>query len=260
MAQVGVPNAALRRARAELTLGQAEFAAAINEAGADAGDELRCDVRLVAKWEAGEVRWPLGRYRRALEAVTGESCARLGFQPPDGHTPQAPRVAALTVDFTHDVEDPVQRRVFLAATAALATSAACPVTPTDGPRVIAAYVQDAARTLDQLTDIEEKFGSGNLLPLVEQQAAELANLVDAGADTAALHSVAAWAHMLAGWTNYDTGNQGRARYLYKDALYLAQSRPDGRDRGFDRRASAYWQAVLGPAERAAAHAGGPARG
>ncbi|MCX9190444.1 hypothetical protein C3Y87_03230 [Carbonactinospora thermoautotrophica] len=123
------PNDVLRGVRESLNLGQGEFAAAINRAGEAAGDELRCDIRLVAKWEAGEVQWPQGRYRRALEAVTGMPCTALGFRP---HPPRSTRrgtssptsspspAGAFTVDSTRDLEDPVQRREFLAGALAMA--------------------------------------------------------------------------------------------------------------------------------------------
>src|SRR4051812_8494113 len=77
------PNSALRRARLALGCGQAELADQINRAGRAAGVELRCDARLVAKWEAGTVTWPQPRYRRSLEKVLGTPCVLLGFvQPP----------------------------------------------------------------------------------------------------------------------------------------------------------------------------------
>jgi transcriptional regulator with XRE-family HTH domain len=40
------------------------------------------DVRLIAKWERGEVRWPSAAYRAALRAVIDvASDAELGFRP-----------------------------------------------------------------------------------------------------------------------------------------------------------------------------------
>ncbi|KWX01882.1 hypothetical protein LI90_2915 [Carbonactinospora thermoautotrophica] len=219
------PNDVLRGVRESLNLGQGEFAAAINRAGEAAGDELRCDIRLVARWEAGEVQWPQGRYRRALEAVTGMPCTALGFRP---HPPRSTRrgtvsprsVGAFTVESTRDLEDPVQRREFLAG--ALAMAAPTPLSPGDGKRAVNAYVEDAERTLTQLQDLERKFGAGYLVRLAEAQADELVRLLDAGMDSPGLQSVAASAHTLAGLMQFDAGNQGRARYLYKEALYLAQ--------------------------------------
>ncbi|MCX9191613.1 hypothetical protein C3Y87_09335 [Carbonactinospora thermoautotrophica] len=219
------PNDVLRGVRESLNLGQGEFAAAINRAGEAAGDELRCDIRLVARWEAGEVQWPQGRYRRALEAVTGMPCTALGFRP---HPPRSTRrgtvsprsVGAPTVESTRDLEDPVQRREFLAG--ALAMAAPTPLSPGDGKRAVDAYVEDAERTLTQLRDLERKFGAGQLVRLAEAQADELVRLLDAGMDSPGLRSVAASAHALAGVMQYDAGNQNRARHLYKEALYLAQ--------------------------------------
>ncbi|KWX06559.1 hypothetical protein TR74_21640 [Carbonactinospora thermoautotrophica] len=211
--------------RESLNMGQGEFAAAINRAGEAAGDELRCDVRLVAKWEAGDVQWPQGRYRRALEAVTGMPCTALGFRP---HPPRSTRrrtvsprpVGAPTVDSTRDLEDPVQRREFLAG--ALAMAAPTPLSPGDGKKAVNAYVEDAERTLAQLQGLMRKFGAGQLVVLAEAQLKELTGQLEVGVDTPGLQSAAAWSYVLAGVMQFDIGNQSRARYLYKEALFLAQ--------------------------------------
>jgi hypothetical protein len=205
-----------------MNLGQAELARAVNDAGRVAGDTLRCDARQVAKWESGSVSWPQARYRRALEAVTGLPCTALGFC-------QNSRLANEmgTVATTPDVEiDPVRRRDFLTVTTALATSVNLPeiepLSKGDRPRAVERYLSETSQTLAQLDSLEKKFGSGTLLPLVEQQVSELTDLLDSNIEHLGVVSLAASAHELAAWMNYDAGDHGRARYLYREALYLAQ--------------------------------------
>jgi transcriptional regulator with XRE-family HTH domain len=41
--------------------------------------DFACDVRMVRRWESGNVLWPSDRYRPLLEDVFGRSCEALGF-------------------------------------------------------------------------------------------------------------------------------------------------------------------------------------
>ena len=73
------PNMALRQARLALRLSQDEMAVAIRDAGQRLGTPNGCSKRLVQRWEAGEVALPRAVYIRALEYVTGQPVASLGF-------------------------------------------------------------------------------------------------------------------------------------------------------------------------------------
>jgi transcriptional regulator with XRE-family HTH domain len=76
------PNATLRAVRISLMLSQDDFARALREAGARAGDPLDASKRLVQRWESGSITVPSPRYARALEAVTGMPIDSLGFIAP----------------------------------------------------------------------------------------------------------------------------------------------------------------------------------
>jgi hypothetical protein len=76
------PNLILRRIReVERRETREEFAAAVVIAGSQLGDDhLRCDARLVARREDGDVACPRPAYQRALEALTGRPFTELGFR------------------------------------------------------------------------------------------------------------------------------------------------------------------------------------
>lgn len=73
------PNTTLRAVRISMMLSQDDFAKALREAGARAGDPLEASKRLVQRWEAGSITVPSPRYVRALESVTGMPIDSLGF-------------------------------------------------------------------------------------------------------------------------------------------------------------------------------------
>lgn len=70
----------------KLGLSQSEFAQVLQEAAHSLGyTDLRCDKRLVQKWESGENRLPIPAYVEALELATGVSIETLctPIPPPD---------------------------------------------------------------------------------------------------------------------------------------------------------------------------------
>lgn len=83
-----------------LLLSQDEFARAIRDAGARAGQRNDASKRLVQRWEAGTTGAPRPLYARALESVTGLPIESLGFAA------QVP-VARVSDDGRggHDLED-----------------------------------------------------------------------------------------------------------------------------------------------------------
>ncbi len=224
MGVTDAPNEALRSARATLNLGQAELAQAINGAGASIGGELRCDVRQIAKWEAGEVRWPQARYRRALEGILGVPCQMLGFQEPPS---RRPRPVGSPADPVAE-EDDVRRRQFLTNAVTLAATAS--LTPLfrfdKADEASAQYVETTEHTLGELQSLERKFGSGLLLPLIDHQIHNVEDRLRAGDDSTGVKSVAAWAFMLGGWMHFDANKYDRANQLCKEALYYAQMAGD----------------------------------
>ncbi|NNJ08098.1 XRE family transcriptional regulator [Streptomyces sp. PKU-MA01144] len=76
---MATPNSALRAVRLGLLMSQDDFARAVREAGARAGQPNDANKRLVQRWEAGTTTAPRPVYARALESVTGLPIQSLGF-------------------------------------------------------------------------------------------------------------------------------------------------------------------------------------
>ena len=72
-------NAAFREARIRARLSQTELARRIRETGFSTGAANGCSVRMVQRWESGEIRRPRPNYLLALESVLGEPAENLGF-------------------------------------------------------------------------------------------------------------------------------------------------------------------------------------
>jgi transcriptional regulator with XRE-family HTH domain len=72
-------NVAFREARIRARLSQTELARRIRETGFSTGTANGCSVRMVQRWESGEIRRPRPNYLLALESVLGEPAENLGF-------------------------------------------------------------------------------------------------------------------------------------------------------------------------------------
>ncbi|MFE0464094.1 multiprotein-bridging factor 1 family protein [Kitasatospora sp. NPDC058965] len=80
----------LRTARIEMRLSQQEFADLLERLSRANGEPVECSVRLVRRWENGEVTRPRPVFQRLLEQATGRTLAQLGF----ADTPPAPAAPA----------------------------------------------------------------------------------------------------------------------------------------------------------------------
>jgi transcriptional regulator with XRE-family HTH domain len=104
------PNTALRSVRQSLRLSQEELARAVRNAGQRSGEPNGATKRLIQRWEAGEVASPRGVYLRALELVTGQTAAALGFTPADEKYGIDRAAAVAEVAWTEPVPDPRAER------------------------------------------------------------------------------------------------------------------------------------------------------
>jgi transcriptional regulator with XRE-family HTH domain len=74
------PNSVLTYLREMHGWTQQEFADRVTAAAIAHGDrQTLCDVRMVRRWESGEVSWPQDRYRALIESVFSRPIADLGF-------------------------------------------------------------------------------------------------------------------------------------------------------------------------------------
>jgi hypothetical protein len=75
-----IPNPVLPSLRMQWQYSQQDLADRLTEEAAKQGDsQTVCDVRMVRRWENGDVIWPQEKYRVLLEKVFGKSASELGF-------------------------------------------------------------------------------------------------------------------------------------------------------------------------------------
>ncbi|WP_256961677.1 helix-turn-helix transcriptional regulator [Streptomyces sp. NRRL B-24572] len=203
-------NAVLKQRMADLGLTQEELAGRMNAALLEiTGRPGDVSDRTVRNLVNGATRRPIGRTRKALEAVFRCSLKDLGFECPS--TPAPP-------------EGPVERRQFITAGTALALSSAAPAL--SAPRRIG--VSDIERLHHRFADVvanDHRHG-GQLV--IERKAAALADealaLQDSGsasqrirkqvfASAAAFRSSAMWAAIDGRRFEDATGHMGVAQQL-----------------------------------------------
>jgi transcriptional regulator with XRE-family HTH domain len=137
-------NEVLRAAMREAGFTQEELANALNETLITAGHEGAVSDRTVRNWLTGKSRWPRTKQRGALAGVLGRPAEELGFIPP-GTTE----------------DNPLQRRTFIAGTAATLATAA--TRSQARPSVGLADVQALREELSALWERDDQTGGGESL-------------------------------------------------------------------------------------------------
>ncbi|MFC4035750.1 hypothetical protein ACFO3J_30395 [Streptomyces polygonati] len=140
-------NQALTRALSEAGMTQAGLAEVVNDYLRAGGHEGTVSDRTVRHWLTGKTGWPHTRQREALRAVFGCTAAELGFAP------------AGTGDPAEELEQPVRRRDFLAASTATTAAIVAPLAATG--RSTAVGTSDVIRLrngLDDLTQLDQVRG------------------------------------------------------------------------------------------------------
>jgi hypothetical protein len=195
---------------AEMGFTQVELAESLNAWLREHGEEGTISDRLVRYWVAGKTRRPWKRTRLALEAVFGCSLEELGFVPPAQASP------------TRTAEQPVNRRSFLSATTATATSPLMGAAP---PSVGFSELEHVRRKLDALNALDQEQGGHDQLERAALNAAAEALSLQQGTATQAmrrrLFSLAADLTATAAWTALDARNFARARQHLDSALVMA---------------------------------------
>jgi len=112
---VKIANAVLRAIREdERRQSRDEFARDLVAKGAELGESVACDGRLIARWEDGDVRSPRPVYRRLLSAVTGRPFDQLGFPRPHARGSEPPPVSGTAdPDFPSSVREGLDTAVRL---------------------------------------------------------------------------------------------------------------------------------------------------
>jgi tetratricopeptide (TPR) repeat protein len=196
-----------------------ELADEVNKAIRDFTGKLGTTVeRTVYRWLSCENRWPQARQRRALEAVTGQTMAALGFVP-RGRSATAPEPPP---------EDPsVHRRRFCGAATGTAAAVAVPlIAAASRPsRVGTSDVIRLRDSIDTLTALDAERGGHNALERAALAgAAEALDLQQRSTTQrvrARLYALASDFTATAGWSLIDAGQlDGAGKHLDR-ALTLA---------------------------------------
>jgi hypothetical protein len=241
----GKPNAALGRLLEESGLTETQFARAVNRVAAESGVSVRYDQPSVSQWLNGTIPRAVVRpfVAEALSRRLGRpvTLADVGFPAP----PAAPenrtfaRTVEELVDLVKSDMDPSRRGVLNAGLYSVAlTIPGWPeivgrmeaVRKGRARRIGMADVDAVSAMIDQLSDLDGRFGGGYARPLA---AAFIANTVAPylradGPENVRKAMIAKTALLcyLTGWMTVDEGLHGLAQRYYTKGLQLAGAAED----------------------------------
>ncbi|MFC5640723.1 MULTISPECIES: transcriptional regulator [Kitasatospora] len=245
------PNERLQQLIQEAGCSNAGLARRVNLCGAEHGLDLRYDKTSVARWLRGQQ--PRGQAPAVIAEALGRKLGRgvtveeIGMA--DGKSLSsavglqfAPSLAAALEQICELWRSDVSRRDFLAGTTVAASALVEPsrdwlITPPDpvvaragGTRVGMADVAAIRATTQMLVDLDHRFGSGHVRPVVVHYLNSVVSGFLGGTyreETGRqLFGAVARLTELAGYMAVDTGQPGLAQRYYIQALRLAQAADD----------------------------------
>ncbi|MGV9816375.1 XRE family transcriptional regulator [Streptomyces cellulosae] len=203
---------------AELGLTAAELSDLVNEEiGQFTGRLGETSERTVFRWLSGEVRWPHGRQRLALERVSGRPVTDLGFTP---------RGKSMSTQRSSEEDPEVRRREFVGAAAGVAAAPISVGSPAAAApqRVGTGDVIRLRDSVERLVAVDAVRGGGSLERAAVQGSEEALRLQRGAASQRVrqrLFSLAANFTCRAGWALIDAGRlEGAGQHLDR-ALTLA---------------------------------------
>ncbi|MFJ9829371.1 XRE family transcriptional regulator [Streptomyces sp. NPDC101160] len=203
-------NAALQQHMDELGLTQGELVRKLNDWLVEHGHAGTVSDRTVRYWKTGKTRWPHTRQRAALCALFRRPIEDLGFIRPDAHPSR-----------TTPEQDDVNRRTFMASTAAALTAPAV----ASRTMVGSSDVQTVRRELDRINALDDQRGGNQTLEEAALGAARRALGLQRSAAgqrvRSRLFALASDLTATAAWTALDSRQFGRAEQHLERALTLA---------------------------------------
>jgi hypothetical protein len=245
------PNERLQALIQEAGCSNAGLARRVNMCGAEHGLDLRYDKTSVARWLRGQQ--PRGRAPGIVAEALGRKLGRavtleeIGMA--DGRSLAtgvglhfAPTVLGAIEQVCELWRSDVGRRDFLSGSTVAASALVEPsrdwlitrpdqgVARNGGPRVGSSDVEAIKATTQALTELDHRFGSGHVRPVVVHYLNSVVSGLLAGSYREAvgreLFSAVARLTELAGYMAVDTGQPGLAQRYYIQALRLAQAAGD----------------------------------
>jgi len=245
------PNERLQALIQEAACSNAGLARRVNLCGAEHGLDLRYDKTSVARWLRGQQ--PRGRAPGIIAEALGRKLGRAVSIDEIGMANGknlatgigltfAPTVPAAIEQVCELWRSDVGRRDFLTGSTVAASALVEPsrdwlitrpdqgVARTGGSRVGMSDVEAVKATTQALTDLDHRFGSGHVRPVVVHYLNSVVSGMLAGSYREAvgreLFSAVARLTELAGYMAVDTGQPGLAQRYYIQALRLAQAAGD----------------------------------
>ncbi|MBB5934712.1 transcriptional regulator [Streptomyces zagrosensis] len=245
------PNERLQALIQEAGCSNAGLARRVNMCGAEHGLDLRYDKTSVARWLRGQQ--PRGRAPAIVAEALGRKLGRTVTIDEIGMANGKNLASGVGLQFSPTVlgaieqvcelwRSDVGRRDFLSGSTVAAsalvepsrdwliTSADPQVARTAGARVGAADVAAVAATTEALVELDHRYGSGHVRPVVVHYLNSVVSGLLAGSyrESVGRDLFAAVARLteLAGYMAVDTGQPGLAQRYYIQALRLAQAAGD----------------------------------
>lgn len=245
------PNERLQALIQEAGCSNAGLARRVNMCGVEHGLDLRYDKTSVARWLRGQQ--PRGRAPAIIAEALGRKLGRVVTVDEIGMADGKNLATGVGLQFAPNVVGAIEqvcelwrsdvgRRDLLTGTSVAASALVEPsrdwlITGPDpqvgrsgGPRVGKADVTAVRATTRALVDLDHRFGSGHVRPVVVHYLNSVVSGLLAGSYTEAtgrrLFSAVARLTELAGYMAVDTGQPGLAQRYYIQALRLAQAAGD----------------------------------
>lgn len=203
-------------------------------------DQTICDVRMVRRWENGDVVWPQEKYRVLLERVFGKSASELGFVRRWVRTPLGWALVSTAIGPQPDDEvgDQVFKQDFLDLSFGfggllgereekwLLSEVAYSANGERPRRIGMRHVERTERLAERINSLDHSRGGGALLRQAingVRAARVLLEQSEYSEDVGKRLEIATGEMLIkAGWLAYDSGLQQFSRRLYTEAFVLGK--------------------------------------
>jgi transcriptional regulator with XRE-family HTH domain len=235
-----IPNMVLPLLRELREYSQQDLADRLTEEAVRQGDyQTICDVRMIRRWENGDVVWPQDKYRVLLERVFGKPASELGFVRKWTKTPLGwTLVASATIEpqTKEDVGDLVLKQGFLDLSFGfggllgereekwLLSEVEHSANGERPRRIGMRHVERTERLAERINSLDHSQGGGALLRQAINGVRAVRVLLKQSeySEKVGKRLEIATGEMLiqAGWLAYDSGLQWLSRRLYTEAFVL----------------------------------------
>lgn len=236
-----IPNLVLPLLRELGEYSQQDLADRLTEEAVAQGDyQTICDVRMIRRWENGDVVWPQNKYRVLLERVFGKPASELGFVRRWTRTPLGWALASVAAgpQAKDDAGDPVLEQDFLDLSFGfgglldereekwLLSEVEHSANGERPRRIGIRHVERTERLAERINSLDHSQGSGALLRQAINGARAVRVLLKQSeySEEVGERLEIATGEMLiqAGWLAYDSGLQQLSRRLYAEAFVLGK--------------------------------------